>query len=209
MASKILPTFCEFSTVSQSSKTSSSLGLKPCRRAMINERDRVFSILFFQGKQIPHGFDGNKNTSISAVVPFLTHLSENANHIETDPIQQQRGSHRRTTREHILQQLPTHDGHAPPLIIIPLIKPAPVADRNGANLVVIGRHTKHLTVCRAIIADGTNILTIDHRRNAAQRARLLANSNVIVVSKVIFLPRLQASLESGNAARKHKHNVLT
>src|SRR5437764_1159978 len=68
------------------------------QRAVVNKGDRVLSILLFQRKQIPHGFDENKNTSISAVVPFLTHLSENANHIETDPIQQQRGSHRRTTR---------------------------------------------------------------------------------------------------------------
>src|SRR5207244_12455218 len=112
------------------------------QRAVVNKGDRVLSILLFQRKQIPHGFDENKNTSISAVVPFLTHLSENANHIETDPIQQQRGSHRRTTREHILQQLPTHDGHAPPIIIIPFIKPTTVAARYGYTLISYWRHTQ-------------------------------------------------------------------
>ena len=35
IASKILPTRCEFSIVSQSSNASSSLGSKPCRRPMI------------------------------------------------------------------------------------------------------------------------------------------------------------------------------
>src|SRR5256885_5228097 len=107
------------------------------QRAVVNKGDRVLSILLFQRKQVPHGFDGDKNASISAVVPFLSNLGENSNHIETDPIQQQCGSNRRPAWKHILQQLPAYNRDPAPVIVVALIKPAPVADRNGANLVVI------------------------------------------------------------------------
>src|SRR5581483_619557 len=146
--------------------------------------------------------------AIGAVVPFLANLLHYSDNVEADPIQQDGAADCGPARKHFFQQLPSH--HCDPAVfaVVFIVEPAPRTDRNIADLGVSGRNPENLAVGAAEPADRANVFAVQHRRNRAQELGFAANGDIIVVTEVIFLARLQAAFNRGNPAGKGEHDVL-
>ena len=66
----------------------------------------------FRRKQIAHGFDGNEDARIGAVVAVLPDLAEHADDFEADAIEQNGRAHGGASGKDVLQQFPADDGDA-------------------------------------------------------------------------------------------------
>src|SRR5580704_117096 len=94
------------------------------------------------------------------------------------------------------------------LAVVVVIEPAPGIGGDGANLVVLGGNSEDLSISRAVIAYRLNVIAFQHRRNRAQQLSLAANGEIVLIGKVIRLPRLIAALDRRDASWKDEHNIL-
>ena len=176
---------------------------------VVDKRNGIFGICLGQAKQVAHGFDGDEDAGVGAVIAVAANFIDHADDVETDSVEKNRGTHGRTSGEHVLEHFPSHDGHAAALGVVFIVEPAAGTDGHVANLVVIGGHAEDLAVGRAVVADGADVFTIQHWRQSADELRLLANGGIIGIGKVISLPGLCAALDCRDASGKHEHYVLS
>src|SRR5260370_1352199 len=92
--------------------------------------------------------------------------------------------------------------------VVLVVEPAPRADRNIADLVVFRCDSENLAVGGTIIADGPNVLAVEHRRDMLERAGLTANGDVILIREMVSAARLRAAFDGGNTAWEGEHDVL-
>ena len=59
-------------------------------RLIVQERDRVLGIRFDQWEEIAHGFDGDEDARVGAVIAVASDFCDYANDIEINAVQQNR-----------------------------------------------------------------------------------------------------------------------
>ena len=178
------------------------------KRTVVQKRDGVFAVLLFQPEQVAHGFDGNEDARVGAVVAVLPDLAEHADDFKANAIEQDGRAHRRASGKYVLQQLPADDGHAPGFGVVLIVEPAARADGHIADLVVLGSDAEDLAVGGTVIADRANVFAIEHGRNVLMRARLAANGEVILISEMVGAAGLRAAFDRRDASGEGKHDVL-
>src|SRR5207248_4671991 len=92
--------------------------------------------------------------------------------------------------------------------VVFIVEPASGANRDRADLVVLRRDAKYLAVGGSVVADGADVLAVNHWRDRAQGASFPFDREVVVKVEVVRLPALQAALDGRNASREHEHDVL-
>ena len=134
------------------------------KRTVVQKRDGIFAVLLFQAEQVAHGFDGNENAGVGAVVAVLPDLAEHADDFEANVVEQDGRADGGASGKNVLQQFPANDGHAAGFGVVLIVEPAAGADGNIADLVVLGRDAEDLSVGRTVIADGANVFAVEHGR---------------------------------------------
>src|ERR1700688_1067574 len=92
--------------------------------------------------------------------------------------------------------------------VIVIVEPTARIDWEGTNLFVLGRDSENLPVGRTKIAHRTNVVAFKHWRNREQQFSLAANSEIVLVSKVVRLPGLVAAYDRRDAPGEDEHDVL-
>src|SRR6202030_805816 len=169
----------------------------------------IFAVLFFETEKVAHGFDGNEDAGIGSVIAVLTDLAKHADNLEANAVEQNERAHRRAAGKYVLQLFPADNRDPARFIIVSVTEPASGADRDIADLAVFGRNSKALSICGAIIADRANVFAVQDGRKILKRARLIADSQVILIGEMVGTAGLRAPFDGGNAAGEGKHNVLT
>src|ERR1700690_320653 len=81
--------------------------------AVVQKRYGVFAVLVFQAEQAAHGFDGDEDARVGAVIAILSDFAEHADDFEPDAIQQDGSADRGASGKYVLKQLPSNDRYAP------------------------------------------------------------------------------------------------
>ena len=104
---------------------------------VVDERDGILGVLRLERKKHAHGVEGDKDAVVGAVVALFADLGDDADHFEIHVVEQDRAAHGGLSGEHVLEEFPSHDGHAAMLGVVFIIEPASGLDRSVANLVVV------------------------------------------------------------------------
>ena len=105
-------------------------------------------------------------------------------------------------------KLPAHDGDTARFGVVLIVEPAAGTDGNISNLVVLGHDAKDLAVGGTIIADGSNVLAIQHWRKIFKRARFAADGEVILISEAVSAAGLRVAFNRRDASGEGEHDVL-
>ena len=178
------------------------------KRTVVQKRDGIFAVLVFQAEQVAHGFNGNKNAGVGAIVAFLPDFSEHADDFKTNVIEQDGRADGGASGEDVLQQFPADDGHAAGFGVVLIVEPAAGTYGNIADLVVLGCDAEDLSAGRTVIADGADVFAVEHGGKIFERARLAADGEVILVGEMVGASGLGAAFDGGRAAGEGEHDVL-
>ena len=146
-----------------------------------------------------------------ALVPLLPScptLLTHADDFKADAIEQDGRAHGRASGKYVLQQLPANHGDPARFGVVLIVEPAARPHGDIADLVVLGRNAEHLAVGGTVIADGANVLAVEHGGKILERARLAANGEVILISEMVGAAGLRAAFDGGNASGEGEHDVL-
>jgi len=138
----------------------------------------------------------------------LSDFAEHTDDFKANAVEQDGRANGRASGKYVLQKLPADDGDAARFGIVLIVEPAAWADRDIADLVVLGRNAEDLAVGGTIIADGANVLAVEYGGKILEGTGLAADSEVILISEVVSASGLSAAFDGGNAAGEGKHNVL-
>ena len=178
-------------------------------RLVIDKRNRILRIRLDQREQIPHGLNRDEDPRVRPVIAVPAHLSDHADHIKTHPIQQDGGPHRRPPGKHILEQLPSHNGHAAAFTVVLIVEPAAWFHRHIANPVVVRGNSEDLSIGGSIIANRAYVFAVENRRQCADKFGLGPHRQVVSVCEIVCLPGLSAARDCRDAPGKHEHDVLS
>src|SRR5271165_1848090 len=154
---------------------------------VINERDCILRVLRLQREKHSHGVEGYKDAMVGSVFALFADLWHDADDFEIHVIEQNRAADGRFAGEHVLQQFPSHHGHATMLFIVLCVKPASRIDWHVANIAVLGNHAENLSIRRSVIADRTDIVALQDGGHGAQKPSLVTDGEVVSISQVIRL----------------------
>ncbi len=182
--------------------------LRAAHRLAVDERNVVGAVGGLNREKQPHRSKRHIDAEVGGVVFIPPHAGQHPHDLKADSVQQNCAAHRRTARKKIALHLVANHRHRPALLVVPVVQPPPLADRQITYLIEVGRDSNHLPVAGGEIAHRPNVPPLQYRRSRPHQSGLFADILIVLICKEIRLHPLMLRLHGRNAPGEDKHDVL-
>ncbi len=175
---------------------------------VVDEGDGILVVLALERKQSRHHPKGKIAAHVGGVVVTASHALHRANHFERDVIQDDACTHGWTSRKQVLDEFIAQHDDVASLRFVQIVEPAPLIEREVADLAELGFDACDLAVGAGKLTDRAHIRANENRRSIANVRSFFADVDIILIGKQVSPPGAHVALHHRSPPGIDEHDVF-